>query len=45
MAFKLFNLIAIATLAILASNQGPTPVGAVSVEHSHFVRHNAAQSR
>ncbi|KAH6888377.1 glycosyl hydrolase catalytic core-domain-containing protein [Coprinopsis sp. MPI-PUGE-AT-0042] len=42
MAYKLFNLIAIATLAILASNQGVTQVNAVSVDHHNFVRHNVA---
>ena len=41
MASKLLNLIAIASLAILAANQGPAQVNALSVDHHNFVRHNA----
>ncbi|KAH6915253.1 glycosyl hydrolase catalytic core-domain-containing protein [Coprinopsis sp. MPI-PUGE-AT-0042] len=40
MAYKVFNLIAIATLAILAANQGPAQVNALSVDHHNFARHN-----
>ena len=41
MAYKLLNLIAVASLAILAANQGPAQVNALSVDHHNFVRHNA----
>ncbi|KAF9469066.1 glycosyl hydrolase catalytic core-domain-containing protein [Collybia nuda] len=36
---KLLNLIAYSSLAILACSFGATPVNAVSVDTSHFVRH------
>lgn len=40
MAHKLINLVALATLAILASF-APTEASALSLESHHFVRHNA----